>query len=134
MLFKFAFALMSLALPAIAEGAEGIRIGVSCEVSGKVEDGLDDQVCTEIIGVLKQAYPEFAFDFGSAVGETSVTVYIRNATRSGLALQLKWRLASGEVTEGLPLSVVIMDKVLDAGRRHSLYNRALGETPMPKLD
>jgi hypothetical protein len=43
-------------------------------------------------------------------------------------------MESGQATQGQPVSVVMMDKPLDAGRRLSLYHRALGETPMPQTN
>jgi hypothetical protein len=116
-----------------AHGAENIEIGVSCKVAGKTEDGLDTQVCTELISVLKQAYPKFAFVLNLAKGQPSIKIVLQNATRSSLGLQLKWRTASGRVSEGKLLSVVSMDKVMDLSHRNSLYHRALAETPMPKL-
>lgn len=114
--------------------AESIKIGVSCEAAGKAEDGLDTLVCTEMIGLLKQIYPKVTFVLSPTEGQSSITIFIRNATRTGLGLQLSWHLASGQVSEGQLLSVVMMDKVLDSGHRNSLYHRALAETPMPKSD
>jgi hypothetical protein len=84
--------------------------------------------------VLKQTYPEFSFEIGSATGQPSLTIVILNATKSDLRLQLKWRTFSGKVIEGQSMSISIMDKGLNAARRHSLYLRALTATPMPKPD
>jgi hypothetical protein len=131
---KIAFYLMSLACLINAVGADIIKVAVSCEVQGKVDDGLDAQVCAEFINVLKQTYPQTDFALSAANNRPSLVIRIKNATQSGLGLQLAWHMESGQATQGQPVSVVMMDKPLDAGRRLSLYHRALGETPMPQTN
>jgi hypothetical protein len=116
-----------------ALGAATIKVGISCEVEGKVEDDLDAQACSEMIGLLEKAYPKVIFLSNPPQGLPSIAIVIRTATRSGLGLKLKWRTASGKVSEGQLLSVFMMDRDIDSGRRNSLYHRALAETPMPKL-
>jgi hypothetical protein len=131
---KIAFSIALLALLPCSAGAASIHIPVSCEVAGKVDAGLDVQVCTEMIGVLKQNYPAFKFVIGAAGGPPSLSVIIHNATKTSVALHLKWRTVTGQVTEGQPMSITIMDSNLNAARRNSLYQRAVAATPMPKPD
>jgi hypothetical protein len=119
------------ALSSHCAGAEIIKFKVSCEISGKVETGLDEQICAEIITVLQRSYPKFNFISSSTAEPPSLAVIIHNATRSGVGLHLKWQVKDGTVTEGKPMSISIMDKTLNATHRNSLYQRALAATPMP---
>jgi hypothetical protein len=118
----------------VSARAETARIPVSCEVAGKVDVGLDDQICSELISVLKQNYPDFSFSIGQEAAPVALTLVVLNASSSNLELNLKWRVASGNNTESGPISVAMMDKALTPARRQSLYLRALATAPMPKLD
>lgn len=107
---------------------------VACSVVGKTDAGLDEQVCREAMSVLSQTYPDVKFVLGTPSPGPSLEIIIHNATTSSVGLQLKWRGPSGEITEGSRVSVVMTDRKLDAGRRQSLYLRALTATPMPKQE
>jgi hypothetical protein len=128
----FALSLLHLLSLRVPAGAETIHIPVSCEIAGKVDAGLERQVCNEMVSVLELNYPGFSFEPGSALAAPSLTILLLNATPSGLGLQLRWRNLSGDETTGEPMSTIIMDRKLGLTHRQSLYRRVVASTPMPQ--
>lgn len=103
---------------------------VQCSLTGKAEDGLDKTVCSEMTAALAHAYPQDGF--AAADATPGVSIVIRNATRRGVGLSLIWTSADGRKAEGEILSVSMMDRDLDSGRRASLYRRVIAATPKPE--
>jgi hypothetical protein len=119
-----------LANPAIGV-AKAMEFPVSCVVAGKVEAGLADQVCAEMIAVLAQTHPTITFVESKVVGSPSLTVTIHHATTTATGLQLAWITQKGQRIAGERMSVSAVDTSLTPSRRNSLYRRALAATPLP---
>lgn len=119
-----------LAQPFVGSAAMSQSYAFQCSLTGKAEDGLDKTVCAEMAAALAHAYPQDGF--AAADAAASVSIVIRNATRRGVGLSLTWTSADGRRVEGEILSVSMMDRDLDSGRRASLYRRVIAATPKPE--
>ncbi len=108
------------------------NIVMTCTASDKIYLAESNIVCVEIVAALERVYPGSRFQLNPAKHRPALNVIIRNASATGLGLQLIWHTAAGDRIEGQSMSVSAMDRKLGSSQRQSLYHRIITATPMPK--